>query len=410
MDNIAGSPVEGSNFFGRRADVARIQEALENHDVLLLGPRRIGKTSVSRAIMQALRDGGSHAIEINVASCTDERGFLDKLESALRKEFDSCSGKWWESVIATFGALSQRIKALKVSIPGAGTVGLDLSDGPSEEWVAVGNDFLTLIGQLERRCLIYVNELPIFLYNILRNDQQAGVSRVRRFLDWFRNDVRGLPGAGQVRWLVSGSVGLDTLVQQHGMADTINSLKHVGLPPFSEDEARAMLLSLADRYQLAFGAAETSALLAAIQWLQPYYIQLAFSELRSLMAARPTNKPADLIDAALECMTQPGQDNDFHFWEQRLSLQLPKADAGHAIAMLTQAAATREGARPDTLLATLHGRVPDATEDEARKTFIRLRDILQRDAYWLPDSEGPTRRYRFMLEPLRRWWLRRNSL
>ena len=207
MDNIAGSPVEGSNFFGRHADIDRIREWLLNHDVLLLGPRRIGKTSVARAVMRAMREAGWRAIE----------------------------------------------------------------------------------------------------------------------------NVRGLPGADKVRWLVSGSVGLDTLVQQHGMADTINSLKHVGLPPFTEEEASAMLVALAAEYRLS-------------------------------------------------------------------------------LALLAQAAATREGSRADSLLTMLHGRIPDATEEQARLAFIRLRDILQRDAYWTPDDFSGARRYRFMLEPLRRWWLRRSTL
>lgn len=46
-----------------------------------------------------------------------------------------------------------------------------------------------------------------------------------------------------------------------------------------------------------------------------------------------------------------------------------------------------------------------------RSDFVaRLRDILLRDAYWQPDDSTGGRHYHFPLEPLRRWWLRRNSL
>ena len=194
------------------------------------------------------------------------------------------------------------------------------------------------------------------------------------------------------------------------MSDTINSFKHLGLKPFSQTEAQSMLQKLADRYQLALGEAELLALIAAIQWLQPYYLQLAFSELRSLMATQPEIAPAQLIDTAITQMAQPGSDNDFHFWEQRLFLQLPEAQAKQALAMLTQVASSREGSRPENLLASLHENMPDATGEEARTRFINLRDILQRDAYWVPDESSGVRRYRFVLEPLRRWWLRRNTL
>lgn len=411
MENIAGSPVEGDNFFGRETAVAQQKEALLNHDILLLGPRRIGKTSVARKVMAEMGSEKQwRAIEINVAASTDERGFLEKLEAKLREHLDTATGKIWESLKSPFSAFSDRIKAVKIPIPGAGSIGIDLHDSHSEDWTKVGNEVITLIAQLESPWLIYVDELPIMLFNIIRSDQANGVQRVRRFLDWFRNDVRNLPASGRVRWLVSGSVGLDTLVQQHGMADTINSMKHLGLQPFTDDEAKALLHKLVERYELTFSGADIAALIAAIQWLQPYYIQLAFSELRSQISANPGKTPVELIDAAINQMAQPGSDNDFHFWEQRLFLQLPNDQARQAIAMLTQAAATREGVRPETLLASLQESMGNVTDEEARTRFINLRDILQRDAYWTPEERDGIRRYRFVLEPLRRWWIRRNTL
>ena len=54
--------------------------------------------------------------------------------------------------------------------------------------------------------------------------------------------------------------------------------------------------------------------------------------------------------------------------------------------------------------------MPHATREEALQKFVELRDILERDAYWWPDESTCQKRYRFRLEPLRRWWVRRNSL
>lgn len=410
MDNISGPPVEGSNFFGRKAEIDWLCETLEHHDVLLLGPRRIGKTSVARAVMLVLCKQGRRGIEINVASCQDERGFLQKLEEALGKELRSAAGKTWDALKDRFGSFLARIKTVKIPVPGAGSLGLDIKDASDDDWTSLGNEVLTLIAELEQPWLIYVDELPIFLFNIIRSDPQHGIARVRRFLDWFRNDVRGLPGSARVRWLVSGSVGLDTLVQQHGMADTINTLKQYHLPEFSESAAQDLLTHLTARYGLAFHATDKAALLVGVQWLQPYYIQFAFSQLRQLISAEPEAPLPGLIDKAIENMAQPGMDNDFHHWEERLFLQLPKTHAQHAVALLTQAAVQREGTRPEGLLAHLQGRLTDATDDEARQLFLQLRDILQRDGYWVPIGEAPQRRYRFTLEPLRRWWVRRNTL
>ena len=126
-----------------------------------------------------------------------------------------------------------------------------------------------LIVQAEERWLIYVDELPIMLFNFIRDDPQYGVQRVRRFLDWFRNDVRALPDVRKVRWLVSGSVGLGTLVQEHGMADTINSMRPQGLQAYSERVAIAMLEELAASYGIELSNKDAQHIVAAVQWPQP---------------------------------------------------------------------------------------------------------------------------------------------
>jgi len=412
MDNIAGSPVEGENFFGRNDIAQHLRQILDHDDILLLGPRRIGKTSLARAVMAITRKDGWKAIEIVVASCIDEKGFLDKLEGELKKAIDSRAGKLWDGVREKFGALGKRIKSLKFGGFGA-TAEVGLAGSDADDWITVGNELLALLGELDDRWLIYVDELPIMLFNIIRQDQTGGVLRVRRFLDWFRNDVRALAGAGKVRWLISGSVGLDTLVQEHGMADTINSLNHQNLPPFTDPLACQLIRELATSYKITLDDNAVRQLVDAVSWPQPYYLQIAFQQLRSLIAASPATPPQDLIETAIDQIIQPGvgADNDFHHWEKRLDMQLAPPLAALAKALLAQSAARPGGTRAENLLDTVQQRHPGASDDEARALFVRLRDILLRDAYWLADdSSGGGRHYRFALEPLRRWWNRRNCL
>lgn len=409
MDNIAGSPVEGDNFFGRDAEVARFQEMLRHHDVLLLGPRRIGKTSLARAVLKAVEGHGWQAVEINVASCRDERGFVERLTKGIEMRARSLPAQVWAGLASRLGSLATRIESLQVSMPGVAGGSVRLRDAPLEDWTTVANDSLRLMAEGAHTWLIYVDELPIFLYQLLADDPADGAQRVRRFLDWFRNDVRGLPECRHVRWLVTGSVGLDTLVQRHRMADTINSLKHEALDPFDDDTAVAMIERLAASYRLALDTDGARALVEAVRWPQPYYLQLVFNRLRQLEAStrRP---PGGLIADAIERSVQPGEDNDYHHWEQRLSLQLGVGDASHAVALLTVAAQDADGARAEALYDRLRQRMPDDGEDAQRSRFVELRDILVRDGYWGLHEAGGARRYRFRLELLRLWWLRRHRL
>jgi hypothetical protein len=405
MDNIAGPPVDGDNFFGRRAEIERFIELLQAHDVLLLGPRRIGKTSIARAVQRAMPERDWLSIEVNAASCQDELDFVRKLVRAIE---DSAS----PTVATLYGGLRDWASRQLARVETVGVQGVEfkLTALSAEDWTKAANHALKHIAGTRQRWLIYVDELPIFLYALIKNDPAQGVARVRRFLDWFRNDVRAQPQVRDIRWLLTGSVGLDSLAQRHGMADTINSLSHQMLKPFSEPEAAAMLSKLAARYQLSLSDPQLQTLIRAVGWPQPYYLQRLFDRLRRERAERPASSIEQQIEAAIELLVQPGEDNDFHHWEQRLQIQLGDSDAAHASALLTQAAATSDGARAETLFTALQARMADASADQQRRKFAELRDILLRDGYWYPKDDATARRYAFHLEPLRRWWWRRNEL
>ena len=405
MDNIAGPPVEGDNFFGREAAVAGLWRDLQHHDILLLGPRRIGKTSAARATMKVAQAAGWRALEVNVASCLDERAFVDKLTREVADEARSRSGKLFDAVKSGVSALLNRVKGIRLP----GDAGVDLGAPTTEDWTLVASDTLRLLAHGGARWLIYIDELPILLLALIRNDSTSGVQRVRRFLDWFRNDVRALTECKEVRWLVTGSVGLDTLVQRHRMADTVNTLKHEGLRPFDHQTAREMLRRLAKRYDVVLTEADGQRIVDEIHWPQPYYLQRTFNNLLELIGAKG-GLATPHVDAALARLIDEDEDNDFHHWEARLVDQLESADAAHAVALLSLAADERHGARPEHLVDRLAERMSGASAEEHRRKFVELRDILIRDACWWSDTSTGEKRYRFQLEPLRLWWVRRNSL
>ena len=133
MHNVAGTPVEGENFHARNEDVARFQSILENDDILLLGPRRIGKTSIARAVMAALQSKKWHTLEINVASCQNEREFLEKLEGKLAPVMATMPEKARAAIKGSWTTMSQRIQKLQVGIPGAADVSISLGGSAPED-------------------------------------------------------------------------------------------------------------------------------------------------------------------------------------------------------------------------------------------------------------------------------------
>ena len=87
MHNLIGKPAEGEDFFDRERETRRLWERIDTDNVLLLAPRRVGKTS----LMFRLRDGaereGFHATYVSVADVTTETGGRFLFRSSLLRDF-----------------------------------------------------------------------------------------------------------------------------------------------------------------------------------------------------------------------------------------------------------------------------------------------------------------------------------
>ncbi len=406
IKSIAGSPVEGENFFGREEVLKHLWEVLEGQDVLLLGPRRIGKTSVSRRLCERARENDYRAFEVNVASCEDEAAFVDKLLEAVRENSDSLLKSKAEDL---WGGISDRLAAIrKITISAGGaSASADVGSVEAEQWDKLATDLLRKLAELHGSWLIYMDELPIFLFRLLEMSN-GNTDRVRRFLDWFRNDIREHVSCKSLHWLISGSVGLDTLVQRCRIPDTINTLNHQQLPPFDRNkEADPFLEQLSNSHNLGLTPELRGQILDGIGWTQPFFIQLVVQQLIR-PELRAVVEPEHRIRRALDQVIESGDDNDFHHWETRLEMQLGKHDADIAKNILT-VAAKQSGASGMELLNAVSAQLPESPTEQ-RSKFIEIRDILLRDAYlWRDESQEP-HHYRFRFELLRRWWLKRNTL
>ena len=84
MRIVTGSPVDGDNFFGRDEELARLRRAVEagNH-VLLVGPRRIGKSSLVAELSRRLAAEGWAVVKVDVQDASDQAAFLDAIRRAL---------------------------------------------------------------------------------------------------------------------------------------------------------------------------------------------------------------------------------------------------------------------------------------------------------------------------------------
>ena len=76
MRNMTGPVGAWQGFFDREREQARFWQDLETANLLLLAPRRVGKTSLMRRLGEAAPDNGFTAVLVDVSDAGGEAVFV----------------------------------------------------------------------------------------------------------------------------------------------------------------------------------------------------------------------------------------------------------------------------------------------------------------------------------------------
>jgi hypothetical protein len=276
----------------------------------------------------------------------------------------------------------------------AGGAGFSIEFETDElRWARMGEELADALEVLDRHTLIQVDELPVFVLKLLNRTDDTDQGRIREFLYWLRRLRLQYPN---IRWMLAGSIGLDTVAARLNIADSINDLRIETMGAFDSNTAHTLLQTLASAYGMELEAPVRDHVIARVGWPVPYYLQLVFDKLRN------HRKPGvDDVDRAVDTLLDPSHKGLFDYWRQRLRDELGSPDSGYAAALLHPASRAAEGVRPSIFKLALTAAIADA---EAREDKVRyLLDVLQNDGYLV--EEGG--RWRFRSPLLREYWRRR---
>ncbi len=381
-----------SKSYGRNDDVAAIYRLIDaGTDISMPGPRRLGKTFVLERLVEAGHVHGWEAIKVEVAGCKDTRGFfrqlcarignqrsigkntIDWLRQRLGQAIDprtDTNGTWYQSFITLdHEAYFERlIKALH--------------EDPNRRW------------------LLLIDELPIFL-KALHDQGPQGIEAARTFMNHTSRLRVDYP---KVRWLITGSIGLEPLAQAGNYMGVLAKFQTYGLTTLSESQARDFVIDLAQTGRLVdrqlITVTEADSIVKAVGWRAAFYLEA----LARKLAGTPTEhaQEADaLIEAAMARLLQPTELATFGIWEEHLRKHFPDTDRAIAIAVLNALAPHPQGLGIDALLAAAGQ--PGLSRDAVRKLLMRL----DAEGFITIDDWGadiPVGAFRNVL--LRRWWTR----
>jgi hypothetical protein len=387
IQNIVGKPVLDRNFFGRDREVEELQEITEREHVLLLAPRRVGKTSLLHALVkQADLDGSVIGVYASVAAATSEIQFV---QAVLHAIYATKRGrKLKRGLVARALGLGRGVKSVKL----AGS-GVDL-EACTTSWQDDADRAFEAIVASELPLLILIDELPVLVLALAKSDPSG--ARVRGFLQWFRNLRQHPAGARTLRFVLAGSIGLDNVTRRHQLTDTINDLRVWRLGPFQPSAAHEFLTRLGESYHLALSPEVIEAICDSAEWLIPYHLQVIFSALREhATSAAPTIEGLHTAVASL-LDRRPY----FSSWDERLSDALGAPADAIARALLAICAQDPQGAHRAAVNQAAALFVADLIERDKMVSWVL--DVLSNDGYVIERDS----RVRFRSGLLRQYWTR----
>jgi len=396
-----GSPATGDDFFGRAQELKEMWCYLEKEHIRFPGVRRLGKTSILQRLEEDAAEHGLMAKWLDVSSIDSAQGMVTLLDQAFP-----------EKSISRFVAdrkreVSQWLSVVRKFEVGVKGVCFELGGNAAQEWQTAADALH--IRLRNRPLLILLDEFPVMLEKLVhRNRQEA-----EQLLIWLRI-WRQSPGS--CRFIFTGSIGLQSLLERHSLGETMNDCHSYPLGPYKATEARALWRYFAPIYDEIAWLVDDPVIdhaLNRVGWLSPYFLCLLLDESIRVARTRRQEFPAEATDEArigIEDVDDAYENllaerSRFHHWEKRLKDALPPNDFSFCVALLTQLSRSSEGLTLTQLSSRLAKRDPDPD-----RRAQRLQELLVRltDEGYTSTPDGNSR-IQFLSFPLRDWW-RRNHV
>lgn len=272
-----GNSVEGTDYLPRVDIERRIVDTLMRGDsASLFGLRRIGKSSVMRAVSKRL-ESDRHVIAMDVQSIGHLGNFFKEYLKALAR-----SGCGKEITEALNSAQTIPAIILDALLPWLRSKGKPAQGSPqqhdlSEYSVAIGRFIGDQINtlELERRPVLLLDEVV----DLCDHAMKAGatppqIESLLGQLTFWRK--QGMP------MLITGSIGMHSWVRRHNIdGNLLRDLNRFDLLPLSEGEASGMVSALATGAGLSWWREDmTGWLIGALPALYPAIIQYAMQHLQ----------------------------------------------------------------------------------------------------------------------------------
>jgi len=152
-----GNPVQGDYYYPRPELASAVKKFLENRiHVVLMGPRRFGKTSFILDLVSIFEKEGYTCVVVDIFNITSHRDFLHQFLRALRQKqgFKNKLKDWWKRV----GRLIPQLSLDLDSHTGHTSLGFSLGQLADEDIKTGIQDLLDELTSLGKKVMIALDE------------------------------------------------------------------------------------------------------------------------------------------------------------------------------------------------------------------------------------------------------------
>ena len=390
--------VDGDRFFDREAELEALEErARDGTHTLLTAQRRMGKTSLVRELLRRSTDTGEfETVFVDLEAAMDPADAVAEIGVQTRPLQGA-----WDRIKGGFANLLQDVgdrfeelalADIKVKL----RAGIDAGNWPQK-----GDAVFAALAASDRPVILAIDELPILINRLLKDDAGVTTPQGRRaadeFLSWLRRNAQ--THRGRITMILLGSVGLEPLLEQAGLSAHANIYSAYDLKPWSEETAASCLAALAESYDIELSLEVREDMCRRLRCCIPHHVQMFFDKLHDRLrrAGRQHASPEDAEWVYLQEMLSVRGQVDMQHYEGRLETVLGRKGYPIALEILTETA--------------VRGRLEDDTVDRYCTHFAAgiedgvpsvedVLHVLEHDGYLERQDSG----YRFVSGLLEDWW------
>ena len=388
MRNIIGQPVVGDDLYGREYELARVWELLgQGEHILMLAPRRVGKTSLMLEIHRAPREHWD-VLYVEIEKGDSPPDCMAAILAAL-----AANPRYRSRLEAIPFPNAVKDLLARVSI-GVDTdvLRVELKDAIGSDWSRAADRLQARLASLpddSRKLLIVIDELPVLVARMLRTGARREAELLLSRLRHWRQapELRGW-----VHTLIGGSIGLEGVLRRAGMSGSINDLAPFHLDSWDRPVAADFLIELGRNGDFPLDDGAIARILDLLQDPVPYHVQLFFSSLRVACRGDPARVSPEEIERCFgERLAGPSGTAHLDHYAERLEVALDEHEYEMACRVLSRVCRRRDGAS-----------LADLTELAAshERRFRAVLHDLEADGYL--SSNG--NRLHFRSNLLREWW------